>query len=79
MNSTGLVGNMQHFETTTNSILPINQFDPNAPPPLPMQPQFDASAILAEITSLNQQIADSEANLRAQYESIEIQKEVVFV
>lgn len=39
-------------------------------------PQFDANAALAQISTYNQQIADSESNLRAQFESIEMQKEV---
>lgn len=46
------------------------------PPNVPV-PQFDASAALAQIATFNQQIADSEANLRAQFESIELQKEVM--
>uniref|UniRef100_A0A1I7VCH5 Calcium homeostasis endoplasmic reticulum protein n=1 Tax=Loa loa TaxID=7209 RepID=A0A1I7VCH5_LOALO len=46
-----------------------------APPPAIQVPQFDANAALAQIATFNQQIADSEANLRAQFESIELQKE----
>lgn len=52
------------------------------PPSQAIQPsassvhQFDASAVLAQINTLNQQIADSEANLRAQFESIEVRREV---
>ncbi|VDK79050.1 unnamed protein product [Litomosoides sigmodontis] len=46
-----------------------------APSPAVQVPQFDANAALAQIATLNQQIADSEANLRAQFDSIELQKE----
>lgn len=48
-----------------------------APPAAIQVPQFDANAALAQIATFNQQIADSEANLRAQFESIELQKEVL--
>ncbi|MCP9263881.1 Calcium homeostasis endoplasmic reticulum protein [Dirofilaria immitis] len=48
-----------------------------APPPAIQVPQFDANAALAQIATFNQQIVDSEANLRAQFESIELQKEVL--
>uniref|UniRef100_A0A158R4S8 Calcium homeostasis endoplasmic reticulum protein n=1 Tax=Syphacia muris TaxID=451379 RepID=A0A158R4S8_9BILA len=75
MNPSNISGSIQPFDASGNNMIPIGQFDPNAPPPLPIQPQFDANAILTEITSLNQQIVDSEANLRAQYDSIEMQKE----
>ncbi|VDM12004.1 unnamed protein product, partial [Wuchereria bancrofti] len=56
----------------------LNDGNPTAglvPPPAIHVPQFDASAALAQIATFNQQIVDSEANLRAQFESIELQKE----
>ncbi|EJW73003.1 surp module family protein, partial [Wuchereria bancrofti] len=56
----------------------VNDGNPTAglvPPPAIHVPQFDASAALAQIATFNQQIVDSEANLRAQFESIELQKE----
>lgn len=47
------------------------------PVPMAMSPaQFDAGAALAEIAALTQQITDSETNLRAQFDSIEPQREV---
>lgn len=49
-----------------------------APPPAQV-PQFDANTALTQIATFNQQIADSEANLRAQFESIELQKEVLLI
>ncbi|VDM46919.1 unnamed protein product [Toxocara canis] len=46
------------------------------PVPMAMSPaQFDAGAALAEIAALTQQITDSETNLRAQFDSIEPQRE----
>ncbi|VIO94787.1 G-patch domain containing protein [Brugia malayi] len=56
----------------------LNDGNPTAglvPPPAIHVPQFDANAALAQIATFNQQIADSEANLRAQFDSIELQKE----
>ncbi|VDM96091.1 unnamed protein product [Thelazia callipaeda] len=43
-------------------------------PSIPI-PQLDINTAMAQIATLNQQIADSESNLRAQFESIELQKE----
>lgn len=48
------------------------------PPPNMQMPNFDTNTALAQIAAYSQQIADSEANLRAQFDSIELQKEVYF-
>ncbi|KAL3995445.1 Surp module family protein [Acanthocheilonema viteae] len=56
----------------------LNDGNPSAslaPPSAIQVQQFDANTALAQIATFNQQIADSEANLRAQFESIELQKE----
>ncbi|VDN22655.1 unnamed protein product [Gongylonema pulchrum] len=70
---------LQEIQKLNSGTIPPAGLAP--PPPLPpvapnvQIPQFDASAALAQMQTYERQIADSEANLRAQFQSIEAQKE----